>query len=88
MVMRLKNEPTIEDLGNHPREAVTILRQLLAGGARVQPDPKRADFYELEHGSDVYYIHISPVTGHILLLATWTKDEREGAAVSAGSQAA
>ncbi len=88
MVMHFKDEPTIEDLGKHPQEAVTMLRQLLASGARVQPDAKRANFYELEHGSDVYYIHISPVNGHIMLLATWTKDGHEAAAVSGNPEAA
>lgn len=88
MVMHLKNEPTIEDLGKHPQEAVTLLRQLLAGGARVQPDAKRPNFYELEHGSDVYYIHISPVTGHIMLLATWTKERHEAATICGSPQAA
>ncbi len=88
MVMRFKDELTIEDLGNHPQESVTLLRQLLAGGARVRPDPKRPNFYEVGHGSDVYYIHISPVTGHILLLATWTNDDRGVAAVSTSNQAA
>lgn len=88
MVMQLKHEPTIEDLGNHPQEAVILLRQLLAGGARVEPDAKRPNFYELEHGSDVYYIHISPVTGHIMLLATWTNGAHEAAAASKSPQAA
>jgi hypothetical protein len=74
MVMTLKRELQIEDLRNHPEEMVLTLRSLLAGGAKVNPDPKRPDFFEVESGSLVYYIHVSPATGKILLLATWPKE--------------
>jgi hypothetical protein len=78
MVMKLENEIYIEDPRHHSPERVETLRQLLAGGARVEADPKRSDFFELESGSDVYYIHISPITGKILLLAAWQKDSVPG----------
>jgi type II secretory pathway predicted ATPase ExeA len=74
MVTGLERERNIEDLGKHTTESVDRLRQLLAGGAQVYPDPKRPGFYEVESGSDVYYIHISPVSGKIFLLATWKID--------------
>jgi hypothetical protein len=74
MVMRVEQEANIRDLRKHPTETVETLRQLLASGARVQADPKRPHFYELEHGGEVFYIYVSPVTGEILLLATWTDD--------------
>lgn len=74
MVMKLENEIYIEDPRRHSPERVETLRQLLAGGARVEADPKRSDFFEVESGSDVYYIHISPITGKILLLAAWQKE--------------
>lgn len=74
MVMRVENERKIEDLGKHPAESVDRLRQLLASGAHVRPDPKRPDFYEVESGADVYYIYVSPATGKILLLATWSNE--------------
>lgn len=74
MVMKLEHELNIENPRNQSPERVEMLRQLLACGARVERDPKRPDFYEVESGSDVYYIHISPVTGNIVLLAAWPKD--------------
>ncbi|HXT86764.1 MAG TPA: hypothetical protein VN745_07060 [Verrucomicrobiae bacterium] len=83
MVMKLENELLIEDPRNHSRECVETLRRLLAGGARVEADPKRSDFYEVESGSDVYYIHISPVSGKILLLATWAKESAPSEEVGA-----
>ncbi|HEV3254900.1 MAG TPA: hypothetical protein VG033_10855 [Candidatus Acidoferrales bacterium] len=82
MVMRFKEELIIEDPRKHPAETVETLRKLLASGSRVAADPKRPDFYELEHGGEVYYIHVSPVTGKILLLATWTSDRAAAAAES------
>jgi hypothetical protein len=74
MAMTSSRELQIEDLRNHPAEMVITLRSLLTGGAKVNPDPKRPDFFEVESGSLVYYIHVSPVTGKILLLATWPSE--------------
>jgi hypothetical protein len=62
---------TIEDLGNHSVATVIGLGILLAGTVNVMPDTKRKHFYEFEAGHTVYYIHVSPVTGTIFLLATW-----------------
>lgn len=76
MFLRLNQQLSIEDIRNHGPEAVEKLRQLLACGAPAKPDPGRNDFYELEDGNQVLYIHLSPVNGKILLLATWLKDEQ------------
>ena len=78
MVMKLEHELYIENPRNHSPERVETLRRLLAGGARVQADPKRSDFFEVESGSEIYYIHISPITGKILLLAAWPKESLSG----------
>jgi hypothetical protein len=61
----------IRDLGSHTAATVTTLALLLAGTVDVRPDPKRKNFYEVVHGSKTYYIHVSPVTGIIYLLAVW-----------------
>ena len=79
MVANLRGNIQIEDVGNHPKKAVTDLRCLLAQGASTVADPKRNGFYEVESESTVYYIHVSPVTGKILLLATW---QNEGVAAA------
>lgn len=67
----LEREVQIENLRNHPARAVNELRDLLSSGATLVPDPKRSGFYELHDESTVYYIHVSPVTGKVILLATW-----------------
>jgi hypothetical protein len=61
----------IEDLGKH--SAVTVIRLgiALAGTVNVTPDPKRKNFYDVEGGSSVYYIYVSPISGRIALIATW-----------------
>jgi len=74
MASHLGGSIQIEDVGNHPKQAVADLRCLLARGATTTADPKRNGFYEVESDSTVYYIHITPVTGKILLLATWQND--------------
>jgi hypothetical protein len=74
MVANFSGKAQIEDLGNHPSEAVAALRSLLADGANTIADPKRTGFYEVESDSVIYYIHVSPVTGKVLLLATWQND--------------
>ncbi len=74
MAANLRGNIQIEDMGNHPRQAVADLRCLLANGASKVADPKRRGFYEVESDSLIYYIHVSPVTGKILLLATWENE--------------
>jgi len=61
----------IRDLGSHTPATVTTLALLLAGTVDVRPDPKRKNFYEVTDGSQVYYIHVSPVSGIIYLLGVW-----------------
>ena len=74
MVLRLARRPIIEDLRNHSSETVENLRELLASGVPAYPDPHRAGFYEVQNHAQVFYIHVSPVNGKVLLLATWRID--------------
>jgi hypothetical protein len=63
----------IEDPLNHAGEALERLRVLLLDGAAVREDPHRESFYEVHDESVVYYIHMSPATGVVYLLAAWPK---------------
>lgn len=67
----------IEDLGNHPAEIVISLGILLVESLNVTPDPKRKCFYEIEGGSTVYYIYVSPFSGTVSLLASWRNVVRD-----------
>jgi len=85
MVLRLAQRPIIEDLRNHSAETVENLRELLASGAPAHPDPHRAGFYEVQNHSQVFYIHVSPVNGKVLLLATWRKDSEASRSANPGA---
>jgi hypothetical protein len=75
MEMCLERELEIEDLQNHSQEMVAQLRDVLAGGAAVTPDPKRIGFYEAKDRKHIFYIYVSPNTGKVLLLAAWSHQE-------------
>ena len=82
MEMCLERELEIEDLRNHAREMIAQLRDALAGGAAVTPDPKRLGFYEANDRKHIFYIYVSPSTGKVLLLAAWPRQESLIAEVS------
>jgi hypothetical protein len=75
MVMCPERELEIEDLRNHSQEMVTRLRDVLARGANVVPDPKRPGFYEVKLRGQLYFIYISPNSGKVLLIAGWNRQE-------------
>ena len=70
-----ERELEIEDLRNHSQEMVTHLRDVLARGANIIPDPKRPGFYEVKLHGQLYFIYISPTTGKVLLIAGWNREE-------------
>ena len=76
MLLRLNDNPTIRNLRNHSPETVQELRGLLSRGASASLDPRRKNFYELDGGSRVFYIHLSPTSGKVMLLAVWDSCER------------
>ena len=82
MVLRLTESPKIENLGKYPEENIVCLRALLAAGAQARLDPHRKDFYEVENGASVFYIHISPSSGKVQLLAVWPKPPRAAGAIN------
>jgi hypothetical protein len=71
MVLRLNNNLTIENPIRVPAESVERLRLLLSSGATAHVDAHRENFYEIENGGRVFWIHVSPISGHVVLLATW-----------------
>jgi len=72
--MRWERDMQIEDLRDHPRELIAELGDLLASGAAPIPDPRHPELYEIRSDAQVFYVHISPVTGKVLLLATWPSE--------------
>jgi len=72
--LRFSGKLQIEDVRKHSEETIAKLRRLLTDGATAQADPRRKDFYEVENGRVVYYIHIPPTAGKVYLLAIWPKE--------------
>jgi hypothetical protein len=69
-------EPRIENLRDYPAEAVEKLRDALRSGVQPRADANRANFFEVDDGNQVFYIHVSPVTGKVLFLATWALERQ------------
>jgi hypothetical protein len=67
----------IENPREYAAHAVENLRHLLTAGGQVQRDPHREHFYNLENNNDTYYIHISPITGNVILLARWSRQHQD-----------
>jgi len=76
-------DSTIEDPRGHSPEIVERLRLALASGAPAIPEARRPGFFEVHADEHVFYIHISPVTQRIILLATWLGEPELEAASSA-----
>jgi hypothetical protein len=76
VVMVLHDQaPQIELLRDYPESVVEELHQALQRGAAARPDPQRSDFFELEGASEVFYVHVSPVNGRVLLIGLWSKSD-------------
>jgi hypothetical protein len=73
MFLKLNGSFRIDDLRCYPPETVEALRRALVLGAVAAADPRRKNFYDLEAGDHIFYIHLSP-TGTVLLLACWRKE--------------
>jgi hypothetical protein len=81
MRLRLENKPIIDNLRKYSAGTVEKLSGLLTAGTEVRPDPRRKNFYDVENGSETFFIHIAP-NGKVLLLATWPKQRAEVRAAS------
>ena len=80
MMLRLRGDRKIENLRWYHPELITQLRTSLATGAQATPDPRRQAFYDVRSGGRVFFIHISPVSGNVMLLATWHEERKDAEA--------
>ncbi len=71
MLLRLNHTAVIDNLRSYSREIVERLAIALRDGAVAEPDPRRKGFYDVNDGDRSFFIHISPVTGRVWLLASW-----------------
>lgn len=73
MRMNFTEVLAIEALGNHSAATAIDPGILPADTVNVTPGSKRKNSYEVEDGSTVYYILVSPFSGTIFFLAAWEK---------------
>ena len=73
MLLRMKQLSGVDNLRNYPAEIIKELEELLLSGGSALPDPKRKGFYDLETDERTFFVHVSPTTGRVMLLATWRK---------------
>jgi len=95
VLLQFSQTPIIDNLRNYPEHLVARLGALLQDGAVARPDPRRKGFYDVSDGDRVFFIHVSPVSGRVWLLASWateaaetTQPARRVPAVIAGGSAA
>ena len=86
-MIQVKTRARIENPREYECRAVEHLRHLLALGIPAQRDAKRENFYDIDSTDESYYIHISPVTGNVVLLARWLR-QPEDCCVGSGHLAA
>jgi hypothetical protein len=79
MTLKMK-EVKVENLRNYSGDVVDKLRGLLLAGADADLDPQRRGFYDVYNGTRVFFIHISPVSGNVMLLASWLRERAAAAA--------
>ena len=77
MLLQIKEVARIQNPRNYELRDVEHLRQLLIEGRPAQRDLRRENFYELEGQGGTYYIHISPISGEVVLLAKWQRQAEE-----------
>jgi hypothetical protein len=81
--LEMTAESKIEDPRGHSPETLRRLREAIASRATATPDARRLGFFEIQSDDQVFYIHVSPATQKITLLATWSPEPELEVASSA-----
>ncbi len=80
-----KQPPLLEDLRNHTPEQMAELRLLLHSGAPSRPDPRRPGFFEVQGGSNIFYVFKYPSGTKVLLVGVWERERDRVAEIAACS---
>jgi hypothetical protein len=76
-MLPLKEGARIENPRAYEVDAIHQLRCLLDTGSPATRDPRRENFYEIEGNGETFYIHVSPVSGNVVLLAKWLRQSQD-----------
>jgi hypothetical protein len=77
MMIQIKGEAQVENPRQYEARAVEHLRHLLELGAPAQRDPGRENFYEIDGQTDTFYVHLSPLSGNVVLVAKWLRQAED-----------
>jgi hypothetical protein len=69
--VQIQEGVVIENPRKYDSGAIENLRRLLQSGTAAERDPRRENFYEVDGNEESYYIHVSPISGNVVLLARW-----------------
>ena len=81
--VRVREGAQIENPRRYESDVVDNLLRLLQNGAPAQRDPQREHFYEIDADDETFYIHVSPISGNVVLLAKWIRQSESCCAGSA-----
>ena len=76
-MIQIKEGAQIENPREYESGAVENLRLLLQVGSAALRDPQRENFYEVEGCNETFYIHVSPISGNVVLLAKWLRQAQD-----------
>jgi len=76
-MIQIKGGTKVENPRQYEARAVEHLRQLLEMGAPGQRDPDRENFYEIEGQTETFYVHLSPMSGNVVLVAKWLRQAED-----------
>ena len=76
-MIQMKEGGMIENPRQYEIRAVEDLRHLLEFGGAAQRDPDRENFYEIEGQTETFYVHLSPISGNVVLVAKWLRQPEE-----------
>jgi hypothetical protein len=79
VLLQFSQAPVIDNLRKYPEQLVSRLGALLREGVVARPDPRRKGFYDVAGNDRVFFIHVSPVSGKVWLLASWAAEMDEAA---------
>jgi hypothetical protein len=71
----MEQQPTIDNLEHYLAEVVDQLGKLLVEGVSARQDPRRKNFYDVEHADRAFAIHLSPSIKPILTVASTGSDQ-------------
>ena len=76
-MIHFKKGAELDNPRDYRASAIDELRQLLEAKCPARCDARRKNFYEIEGRGETYYIHVSPLSGNVTLLAIWVRQPQQ-----------